>query len=82
MIINPDQEEDSLSNIKRGTIPKEHSLLVDITEQITGQKPSLLPYKLQGQILSGQEQQNRYLLLVTPSKPDNVTKLRLTPPSR
>ncbi|MAX35453.1 M56 family metallopeptidase [Gimesia sp.] len=79
MIVNPDEVEDSLSNLKRGTIPQEHTLLVDITEQITGQKHSLLPSELQGQVLAGQEQQNRYLLLVTPSKPDNITKLRITP---
>ncbi|EDL61313.1 hypothetical protein [Gimesia maris] len=67
------------SNQKKGTIPQEHTLLVDITEQITGQKHSLLPSELQGQVLAGQELQNRYLLLVTPSKPDNITKLRITP---
>jgi len=78
MIVNPDEVEDSLSNLKRGTIPQEHTLLVDITEQITGQKHPLLPSELQGQVLAGQDQQNRYLLLVTPSKPDNITKLRIT----
>ncbi|QDT87844.1 M56 family metallopeptidase [Gimesia chilikensis] len=84
MIINPEQEKDSLSNIKIGTIPQEHSLLIDVTEQITGRKPALLPAELHGQLISGRARQSRYLLLLTPSKPDDMTKLRLslTPPSR
>ncbi len=84
MIINPEKEKDSLSNIKRGTIPQEHSLLIDVTEQITGRKPALLPAELHGQLISGRARQSRYLLLLTPSKPDDMTKLRLslTPPSR
>ncbi len=79
MIVNPDEIEDSLANLKRGTIPQEHTLLVDITEQITGQKYPLLPAELQGQVLTGQVKQHRYLLLITPYKPDDITKLRMTP---
>ncbi|QDT81862.1 hypothetical protein Mal35_53470 [Gimesia maris] len=67
------------SNQKKGTIAQEHTLLVDITEQITGQKYPLLPAELQGQVLTGQVKQHRYLLLITPYKPDDITKLRMTP---
>ncbi|HAW31993.1 MAG TPA: hypothetical protein DCY03_28460, partial [Planctomycetaceae bacterium] len=50
MSVNPEQAVDPLSNIKAGTIPPEHSLLVDITDQMTGQAARLLPYSLQRQV--------------------------------
>ncbi|WP_417375709.1 hypothetical protein [Gimesia maris] len=80
--VNPEQAVDPLSNIKAGTIPPEHSLLVDITDQMTGQAARLLPYSLQRQIPDEAGSQKRFLLLVTPSEPRHYTPKAFTPPSR
>ena len=82
MSVNPEQALDPLSNIKAGTIPPEHSLLVDVTDQMNGQETRLLPYSLQRQITDETGSQKRFLLLVTPSKPLHYTPKAFTPPSR
>lgn len=82
MSVNPEQAVDPLSNIKAGTIPPEHSLLVDITDQMTGQAARLLPYSLQRQSSDVAGSRKRFLLLVTPSKPHHFTPKAFTPPSR
>ncbi|MCA9023368.1 MAG: hypothetical protein KDA74_24635, partial [Planctomycetaceae bacterium] len=79
--VNPEQAVDPLSNIKGGTIPPEHSLLVDITDQMTGQAARLLPYSLQRQIPDEAGSRKRFLLLVTPSEPRHYTPKAFTPPS-
>ncbi|WP_417391192.1 hypothetical protein [Gimesia sp.] len=82
MSVNPEQSLDPLSNIKAGTIPPEHSLLVDVTDQMNGQAARLLSYSLQRQITNEAGNQKRFLVLVTPSKPLHYTPKAFTPPSR
>lgn len=82
MSVNPEQAVDPLSNIKAGTIPPEHSLLVDITDQMIGQAARLLPYSLQRQIPDEAGSHKRFLLLVTPSEPRHYTPKAFTLPSR
>lgn len=82
MCVNPEQALDPLSHVKAGTIPPEHSLLVDVTDQMTGQAARLLPYSMQRQIPDAAGNQKRFLVLVTPSQPRHFTPTAFTPPSR
>ncbi|QDV21141.1 hypothetical protein Pan153_58230 [Gimesia panareensis] len=80
--VNPGQAEDPLSHVKTGTIPAGHSLLVDITDQLTGEGPTLLPYQLQRQTPDAAGGQRRFLLLVTPSGASQFTPRFISLPSR
>lgn len=80
--VNPDRALDPLSHVKSGTIPAEHALLVDVTDQMTGEGPVLLPYQLQRQLPDAAGEGKRYLLLVEPSEVSQFTPRLLTSPSR
>lgn len=80
--VNPGQAKDPLSHVKTGTIPAGHSLLVDITDPLTGEEPTLLPYQLQRQVADAAGEKRRFMLLVTPSGASQFTPRLITLPSR
>ncbi|QDT93965.1 M56 family metallopeptidase [Gimesia algae] len=81
MVINADQAEDPLANLKSMTIPKGNAMLVDVTDQLTGQETPLMPYEL----ISQGKKRTRFFLLVSPSEKITMTepfRNQFTPPSR
>lgn len=67
MAINANDALDALSNLKSMTIPKVDSVLIDITNQVSGTEPAYLPFQRFNQIQQETKGQKRYFLLVSPA---------------
>lgn len=85
MAVNADDALDAISQLKRMTVPKGKSMLVDITDQLTEAESSFLLYQLVRQTQQSEaKKQKRYFLLVTPFiyKAPKFVAPFTTPPSR
>ncbi|QDT95043.1 M56 family metallopeptidase [Gimesia aquarii] len=85
MAINANDALDVLSNLKSMAIPNGKSVLIDITDQVSGREPAFLPFQFSNQNQPEPKKHKRYFLLISPSVmnlSESEETLNLEPPGR